>query len=151
MKYPWEKKDKLEKNAGIDLATGEELSEDAKNWPDEIFDKVTKKFPFLSGYPLMLKVDKKDNDSKSAFLYIIIKLSEDKKIGIPALVLNETLMPVFALSYKDRFFPITKKSIEQIQNDDAALGAPSEKPKLDLRSPWKQMQKFLHQAGIIII
>lgn len=127
---------------------GYPLSEDTKNWPEEILDFIYVKYPFLKGYPAILKVEKRDVETKSAMMYIIVQISEGIKFSIIVMISNGSLLPIFPFIYNGKFYPLIEEAVQDIVSGASSIGTLTEEKVPLGKTPWHFMLEFLQNMMI---
>ena len=143
----WIKLEQIEKVAAIDIE-GFPLSEDTKNWPDEILDHVQNKYPFIKGYPTILKVEKRDQETSSAIMYVIVQISEGVKLSIVVMVSSGKLLPIFPFIYNGKFYPLIEEAVNDIMSGASSIGMLTDEKIPIGKTPWHFMLEFLQNMMI---
>jgi hypothetical protein len=143
----WIKVNQVEKTAAINIE-GFPLSEDTKNWPDEILDHVQNKYPFIKGYPTILKVEKRDQETNSAIMYIIVQISEGVKLSIVVMVSSGKLLPIFPFIYNGKFYPLIEEAVNDIMSGASSIGTLTDEKIPIGKTPWHFMLEFLQNMMI---
>lgn len=143
----WINTKSIKKVAAINIE-GFPLSEDTKNWPDEILDHVQNKYPFIKGYPTILKVEKRDQETSSAIMYIIVQISEGVKLSIVAMVSSGKLLPIFPFIHNGKFYPLIEEAVNDIMSGASSIGMLTDEKIPIGKTPWHFMLEFLQNMMI---
>ena len=150
--FPWEKKadiiSQLREKKEV-IKPKKILPDDVVEWPKEILDYLYDEFPFIRKYKIILKVDKKNPEQKSAIIYAVINVTPDEKVILPIFVVDGGILPSYPAVYNGEFIPMEEKVIKAIETGDTSIGKVVDKTiKEKRKSPWDFMWKFLQYSTL---
>ena len=140
---PWE--EKVEKTAAT-VKHVMVLPDDPSMWIGAITDYLYSKYDFLKKYPMVIKPDKKDDETRSAIIYAVVTLSNGERVSIPIMISSGKLLPIMPMEYKGQLYPIMREVIDEIERNPGNLGDLVDIPKIRQMSPWQFMINFSTRA-----